>query len=220
MLEYIAQIAPRIPFYRCVFDIAQTKNGFILIEFNSWETNSGAHFFYWIDDTEIFYPEVNNNEVVFKWGTLGSELIVKQVSFPQIPRSLTIVGEKVDDLTSIQVLKPNQPSNWLVTSQYLYISNDTWLGMFTLDLKPICWKRGVFRFCHLQLCSDGSIFAELYYNSNLSVKKTKSQVIKQNEYKGDEYPTPPFKYGFVGKINNKFVFCRLLHDGTFRIIFY
>jgi hypothetical protein len=54
-LIYYATNLP-IPFWRCVMDICKLKDGtFKLVEFNSWETNSGGHLFDWKLDTEILY---------------------------------------------------------------------------------------------------------------------------------------------------------------------
>jgi hypothetical protein len=221
ILDYVKDLAKYIPYYRCVFDIAKTKRGmtlkigkeYALIEFNSWESNSGSYLFSWVDDTEFFYRlPTDDSDVVFKWGET-----IKRVPFDQIPKTINLVGDKITDMSKIQIMKPNKPSNWLVTEKYIYIANDIYLGMFTHEFKPIYWRRGVFRFCNLQLCEDGSILAESFYTKDLVDKKTKSKLIKAN---GDEYPDPPLKYGFVGKLDGKFVFCRLMHDEGFRIVFY
>lgn len=61
--DYISTIIDRIPYIRCIFDIGRVeveRNGelvFKIIEFNSWETNSGSHLFDWKEDSEILYDE-------------------------------------------------------------------------------------------------------------------------------------------------------------------
>ena len=57
IVEYIKKISHLICYNKCVFDIAHLAdtNELVFVEYNSWESNSGAHRFNWIDDTEVFY---------------------------------------------------------------------------------------------------------------------------------------------------------------------
>ncbi len=214
ILQYVAKLSPYIYFYRCVFDICKTTdNKWFFVEYNSWETNSGAHCFNWLDHTSTFYTKSNN--VVFKY---GNETL--SVEFDQISKSIQPVGEIINDMQSlnIEILKPCKPSNWLLTDKFLYVANDIWLQRFDLNFKLINWKRGVFRFCNLELCDNQSIIADKKYNFDLSPTTNKSKI--QVNHNIEQYPQPPFKYGFVGKLNSEYVFCRLLHDDVFYLVKY
>jgi len=119
ILNYVKLIKDKIKFNKCVFDLGYIKetNKLIFIEYNSWETNLGAHRFNWNDDKEIFYCPDN---IVVRW--VGGEFKVN------------------DDLVKINVLPNNNyekfnngvfdflelsyPSNYLITEKYIYISND------------------------------------------------------------------------------------------------
>jgi hypothetical protein len=181
IIEYLDQISNRIPFHRCVLDIAIYQNSFILIEFNSWETNSGAAPFSWIDDTDILYPE--SNDVVFRWSS-GSLTIKRDGQ--ATPLNLSFIDfDSKENIDQIQILKPKKPSNWLVTENRIYISTDIWLGVFDHSLKPLNWKRGVFRFEPIYLCTDGSIYAGgEYFDPYLKVLKGKCD-LKVLKGKGD-----------------------------------
>jgi hypothetical protein len=177
LLKYISSIAHRIPFYRCVMDIAKTVDGFVLIEFNSWETNSGAYGLHWTDNTGIFYPTHNYEEmdhhITFRANGKNEKIVFDQ---SKIIKRVPIVGLPLNENITIQ--KPNRPSNWLVTDKFLYVANDIYLMRFTLDFKLVNWLRGphgAFRFSDLQLCTDGSIYISdinKYYNFDLSDHKS------------------------------------------------
>ncbi len=231
ILAYLAKFIPQIPYYRCVFDIAKTPDGYLVIEFNSWETNAGAHYLNWRDDTEIFYEGQDTpNQVVFKWGEQPQQS--KTVEFDQpknlLCKDITFKGTVVNDNDwtemKITLMTPKTPSCWLVTDKYIYVANDIWLGMFTHEMKRVYIIRGVFRFCNLQLCTDGSIYAEgsgykeaSYYHSNLTEKKTKSTIAKLPVNVPD-YPQFPYKYGMVCQLKSgTTVFVRWLQDGRFII---
>jgi hypothetical protein len=52
--------------------------------------------------------------------------------------------------------------------------NDIWLGKFTLDLIPISWTRGVFRFNGIKLVSETTFIAgDCVYDTNLRIVKKK-----------------------------------------------
>jgi hypothetical protein len=57
--SYLLSVANRIPYHRCVFDICRVNENdelvFKIIEFNSWETNSGANHRDWVKYTDILY---------------------------------------------------------------------------------------------------------------------------------------------------------------------
>ena len=198
LLIYIEKkVIPRLKFIKCVFDIAQLTDGnFIFVEFNSWETNSGAHLFDWLDSTEILYPE-NSNIITFRHIDMNNIIVNNQI--------VKFIG-KTYDLVNLVNLTTNQfnrynfllnpdsidfnkilisesvCSNWLVTKSYVYIFNDIWLGRFNHNLKPLNWTRGVFRFSTILSCIDECIFAgNNFYYSDLRPKYLKSKtLIKSN----------------------------------------
>lgn len=204
ILDYIKNISKYIYFHKCVFDIAHLKNTneLIFVEYNSWESNSGAHRFNWIDDTEVFYQA---DSITIRW--LGSE--------KKVPLLKPIQKVNIDpiNLSNCIVLKPTEPSNWLLTEKFIYISNDVWLGRFSLDLKPLNFTRGMFRYNNLQLCDDGSIYAEpIFYYYDLTLKRTKSRLV-QDTNQNINNKKINFKYGClaIDKENNV-VAIRMLDD--------
>lgn len=204
ILQYIKSISDKIFYNKCVFDISHKKdsNELIFVEFNSWESNSGAHRFNWLEDTEVFYDA---NCITIRW--LGGEKTVDLIN-------LNLQPTKSIDLTNYKVISPSKPSNWLVTDKHIYITNDVWLGRFTLDFKPINWTRGVFRFCQLELCEDGCIYSEPnYYYYDLTPKKQKSKIL-QNDNNNINLDTFELKYGaMVQNIEtNKIQFLRILDN--------
>ena len=196
IIKYIESIRNYIPYHRCVFDIAELKNetnSYILIEFNSWESNSGAHRFDWSDDTEIFYSTerydyiINKNDITTKciclyrvqsteirWQNFGCTI--------QNPNADLYVAEKYYDVLNVkdlfdiyEIVDDYNYINTLFTPDYIYCSNDVWLGKFdrySLDLKD--FVRGVFRFDQLNFCSDGKIYdgANYYYSNLVPFKKS------------------------------------------------
>lgn len=208
ILLYINSIKDKIFYNRCVFDIAHLKetNELIFVEFNSWESNSGAHRFNWLDDTEVFY---DRKYITIRWLN-GEKLISNEMN-----NNTLITYNKLtkDFIDNHEFIRPTKPSNWLVTDKYVYITNDIWLGRFDLNLNPLNWKRGVFRFSKIQLCEDGSIYAEPnYYHYELTPKKTKSNVVKfENDKKNEIFS---YKYGIPmkNKKNGNIVFVRMLDN--------
>ena len=224
ILDYIKSIESYVCYNKCVFDIAHlaSTNKLIFIEYNSWESNSGAHRFDWLNDTEVFYL---TDCVTFRWLT-GEKKIYTNCN--QTINKINKIDHKqikhIDNFDKYQIITPTQPSNWLVTNKYIYVANDIWLGRFTLNMKPLNWTRSVFRFNNLQLCEDGCIYAEPnYYYYNLTPKKTKSKIISKNNKKTDGvdnliYLQSKYKYGFIAiDENDKFVWMRMLDDCTFAI---
>ena len=219
IIEYIKKISYDICYNKCVFDIAHLakSNELIFVEYNSWESNSGAHRFDWIVDTEVFYlPEY----ITFRWST--GEKKIPIINFPineTFNENINKVKNStiINDFSNYIVTKPCVPSNWLVTDKHIYVANDVWLGRFTLDMKPLNWKRGVFRFNNLQLCEDGCIFAEPnYYYYDLTPKKTKSKILNIDYKKNTNLIHNNFKYGFIA-INKqgKYIWIRMLDNCTF-----
>jgi hypothetical protein len=76
ILDYIRTIRNRIFYNRCVFDIAieRTTGNFIFVEYNSWETNSGAHRFDWVEDTTTFYDSLG---IVIRWN--NGETVINEI---------------------------------------------------------------------------------------------------------------------------------------------
>jgi len=212
ILNYINSIKHRITFNKCVFDIAFLKDSeeMIFIEYNSWESNSGAHRFDWKHDTDIFYNEIND-EITIRWNS--NELKVNL----NISNIITIIPKNYEKFvmneTLYEFIKPCKPSNWLITDKFIYISNDIWLGRFDYNLKPLNWTRGIFRFSGLELCTDGSIYCnDNFYYYDLTPKRTNSIIcdnyFNENKYKYD------YKYGIplLNKGDDTVIFIRMLSD--------
>lgn len=154
----------KIPYHRCVFDIVKLLDGtFKLIEFNSWETNSGARPFDWTSsgDTEILYPGSNNCDVHFR--SLDNKINkVVQIKNNLSPEDVT---KHTNDfyLHDWEIVKPIVPMGYLLTEKYLYVQTDIWLGAFVIDednkLKNVAWKRGVYRFSDINETENGLIKA-------------------------------------------------------------
>ncbi len=216
ILEYIKKISSNICYNKCVFDIAHVKNTnqLIFVEYNSWESNSGAHRFDWTADTEVFYL---TDVITIRW-------INGEKKMPLLNNKNTINKNMPINFDDYQVIKPSKPSNWLVTDKFVYIANDIWLGRFTLNMKPLNWTRGVFRFNNLLLCEDGCVYAEPnFYYYDLTPKKTKSKIINNmcnvnnTNNKIIEYHKN-FRYGCLALDKNKDVVCiKILSDCTFVI---
>lgn len=223
ILEYIKKISPKIKFNRCVFDISHVANSdeLIFVEYNSWESNSGAHRFNWLDDTEVLYDA---KEITFKW--LNGEKKIPLLNNQQGFQSLSGIAienfsqeypqEKLQrglpEFVCYLPVKPSNPSNWLVTDKHIYIANDIWLGRFSLDFKPINWTRGVFRFNSLLLCEDGCIFAEPnFYYYDLTPKKTKSKLVPFINDDTFTNRSCKYKYGIdtINKETGKRTFIRI-----------
>ena len=219
IFEYIKIIKKNIHFHRCVFDIAHIKdtNELIFIEYNSWESNSGAHKFDWNNDKEIFYCSEN---IVIRYN--GGELrINNELNTNKIMPSCTkfIMNNELYEFVQL-----NYPLSYLITEKYIYISNDIWLGRFDHNLNPINWQSGVFRFCNIELCTDGCICAnDKYYYYDLTPKfvigstrilktVTNSQEI-DIVYKSDNLIN--FKYGIhiKNKETSQILFIRMLDSG-------
>jgi hypothetical protein len=200
LINYIKSISPYISYHRCVFDISQVDdpswpNKYIFVEFNSWETNSGAHRFNWKDDTEIFY-ENENNFVCVRWN--GGEVVVLATSVKYNPFNSCDTLNKSDLFANYTIKKNNCYQNTLFTDKYIYIANDIWLGRFDLNLKPLNWTRGIFRFCSIHLCEDGGIFADgKYYYYDLTPKNHSSLCIKSKINEQSENKHNKLKYGFA-----------------------
>ena len=215
LLNYVNEIADRIPYQRCVLDIALLAGPeFKIIEFNSWETNSGAYPFDWKEDTEILYPDFTQNTypIVFRHGKFQKTFEVKMENQEKEVEEI--------DISQIQILKPQKSSNWLVTDNYIYITTDIWLGRFTLELQPINWKRGEFRFCYLKLCKNKILkVGEEYLYDNFAICRQSSQIIDDNLGENMNYSENPIlRYGFYGLYDGKIRFCRLDNNGKFYLV--
>lgn len=183
ILEYINKISSKIFYSRCVFDIAHLKetNELVFVEFNSWESNSGAHRFNWLEDTQIFYEDINSNIVTIRWLNNGEKKIINSL-INKVDKLHPNDTKEQFNFTDYVITKPMKPSNWLVTDKYIYVANDIWLGRFTLEMKPLNWTRGVFRFGNLQLCNDGCVCYVNYdgknnfYYNDLTPKKNSSKI--------------------------------------------
>ncbi len=218
--DYLLSIVDRIPYYRCVLDIAQIRNKdgtveYKIIEFNSWEVNSGAYGLDWYENTEVFYNK--DTDILFKWGK-NTELM----SIQQLPKHILCLGNRIlfKDFPTLEfeIVCPSVDSNWILSGNNLYVANEIWLYRFDLTykdtFKAISWVRGNFRFSFLSLCKDGSINAgNKNYSMDLSKVKEKInpklQIICKKEYSIFSY-----RYGFVGVREGKYVFFRLMSDDT------
>lgn len=189
--SYLSSVAHRIPYHRCVFDICRVIENdelvFKIIEFNSWETNSGANHLDWIENTDILYDDTNSVYFVNKHDciTLPSFLYNSYT----LPISTTDRIERVDPLNIIR-------GDYLFHNGFLYIHNDIWLGKFTLNLEPVTWKRGVYRFSNLKLVNNRIVIDNTMYDDDF--RKIKSYKIKDSPL---VYP----RYGILIKYENKVI---------------
>ena len=171
IFNYIDTFKHKIKFHKCVFDLAHiaNTNELIFIEYNSWETNSGAHRFNWSDDKEIFYYE-NRTSTTIRWN--GGQIVVCND---------LAINNPIDNFTKFQTdsqiyefVQLTYPANYLITHKYVYVSNDIWLGRFDFNLKPLNWISGVFRFSGIELCVGDCICIDgKYYYSDLTPRTTK-----------------------------------------------
>jgi hypothetical protein len=208
IMDYIKSIEKYIPYQRCVFDIACVDDTFKLVEFNSWETNSGADLFSWTTDTEILYPDLT---LPFYNVTFRCQHNQKQYEITN--NDIIIINSDID-ITKLKILRPNKPSNWLITDKYIYITTDIWLGRFTHELKNINWKRGIYRFTNVELCENGDIYVnEEYLHYDLSKSNSKTNIKECNGDIYNEYPY--YKYGFYCIYDNILHFCSLMNNGKF-----
>lgn len=211
ILNYINSIKSKIFYNRCVFDISHIKetNELIFIEFNSFESNSGAHRFDWIDDTHIFYsPE----KITIKWLTGQKEIYDNLL---KVNSTLEYIIFKMNN-ELYEFVKLNKPSNYLITEKYIYIANDIWLGRFDLNLNPINWTRGVFRFDQLQLCTNGSIYCnnKYYYYDLTPIRTNNKNKIDTNYFNDGENLNINLKYGILikNKHTDEILFVRMLDN--------
>jgi hypothetical protein len=207
IINYINLIKDKIKYNRCVFDLAHIKetNDLIFIEYNSWETNSGAHRFDWNIDREIFYCSEN---IVIRWD--GGEVLVKNDSIKKYIVQSDNYEKFIMDTNKYEFIQLIYPSNYLITDKYIYVSNDVWLGRFDLNLKPLNWIGGSYRFNGIELCVDGCIcVGDKYYYYDLTPKSTKSVKIKKSILIENKIN---LKYGIPvkNKITNEIMFVRML----------
>lgn len=250
IMEYINSIKSYIPYHRCVFDIAELKNDpnnkYIFIEFNSGETNAGAHRFDWVDDTELFYSVnrynyiVNNDDQVYKCVcTYTAQYVTTHwqggKDFRCNPWAELYICDKYCNTMTVKELfesyeivdDNNYPNtfctnylNTLFTNDHIYCSNDIWLGKFDrLTLECVKTVRGVFRFNQLDFCSDGKIYdGNQYYYSDLTPFKLSQYAVGPKVIKRSNINTT-IKYGFVvkNKKNGQEYHLRLLSDFKFML---
>ncbi len=208
IIDYINNI--KIPYKRCVMDIAEINGAFKVIEFNSWETNSGAYPFSWTDDTEILYPDfsLNNYEIIFKQNENENKIEVKNDN--------PITYNKIDVNKISKILKPFKPANWVITDNFIFITTDIWLGRFTHKLKNINWKRGIYRFSKIELCHDNilKIDGEYFYD-NFSKCNIKCYTLNNYENPHNLEDNTLNRYGFYCIYDGEIKFCRLSNSGKF-----
>ncbi len=216
--EWIAYVESLpIPYWRCVIDVARLSDGqFKLVEYNSWDSNSGGHTFDWMLDAEILY-DVSSTRTVIRVGTRETGITdLSYVSMP--PRSLPVTGITItvrpDDMV---ILPPDKPAHYVITDKYIYVCNDKFLGRFTKKLQPINWKVGCFRYGSLSWTGyQLSIGNKRFYDDLKPVPKTMTQRISTNSSM-DVYPSR-WRYGLFAQWNGNTYFCRLHYDGTFELI--
>ncbi len=212
IIDYVQSI--NIPYERCIMDICYIDNKFMLIEFNSWETNSGAYPFSWNEDTEILYPDfsLGSYDIEFRHGQNARKINMK------IDNPLTY--QKVDVNKLDKIIRPYKVCNYVVTDKYLYVSTDIWLGRFTHDLKNINWKRGEYRFCNIELCQKDVLkVGEEYLYYDLSKCNIAMDIVDNYDNFYDIQDEPGMnRYGFYGIYDEKVEFCRLDNNGEFYIV--
>lgn len=215
IIDYIKSIEVYIPYKRCVLDIVEYNNTFKVIEFNSWETNSGAEPFSWINDTEILYPDfINSFDIVFRYNNLEKRINI-DLGQPKISENI--------NWDKVQILNPKKPSNWLITDKFIYVTNDIWLVRMTHNFKILNWKRGVYRFSNIELCENGGIFiGNEYFHYDLTKLNSRPKIIKNNYSNGLDHinygENNLCKYGFYCLYYDKINFCKLMSDGNFKLV--
>jgi hypothetical protein len=244
ILKYLSEID--IPYYRCVIDLALIEDESILenrfwkiIEFNSWETNSGALLFDWKKDTEKLYPECYGNSlsVEFRRKDLDGNIIVVNVPnnfVLKIKRFIPMITGSIFDPTNknIKILETNK--NSLLTDKYLIIQTDIWLIAFDkITFKDIIWVRNTNRFDSI-IRINQNIFKSgtEYFDHNLS-KLNEQQILnlkheilnlkheilnlKHEKINGDTMNNNQYmykyRYGFMAEIDGEETFIRVANNG-------
>ena len=201
ILYYLNTIADRIPYHRCVFDICRIVENNILvfkiIEFNSWETNSGGHHIDWVLNTDMLYENFNLIYFVNKTDCITRPAFLYNSYLP-----LSSDIENINMINPIDIIG----GDYLYYNNYIYIHNDIWLGKFMLDLTPVSWKRGIYRFSNLKLINNCILTNGIKYDSDFR------QISKYNQK--DEKLIYP-RYGINIKYNNKILNISLTSECTF-----
>lgn len=242
IINYINSIKKYIKYHRCVFDIAELKNvtteKYIFLEFNSWETNSGAHRFNWNIDTEIFYSTEkykcvsNNTNFIDKYTCLyfpkylTARWLNGEVLVENTDKQIYVVNNYCDIITpkelfdTYKIVEDVNYLNTLFTETHFYCSNDIWLGKFERDtLKCVDSCRGIFRFDPINFCEDNKIYdGENYYYDDLSPFKC-SQYSKKPKINFRNNFNTEIKYGFIleNKKNKQRCYLRLLSNFKFML---
>lgn len=206
LIDYLHSISHRIPYYRAVMDIALVADKYYIVEFNSWETNSGGHLFDWSEDLLYDSPVIvcrwPGGTKEMKW-LLGSTL--PRPPLPDVP------------LDKVIPVQPVQPSCWLLTESSLYVCNDVWLVQLSFDYKPLRWRRGPFRFDYLQETTSGLRAGFKACHNDLTHKfGMNSLKYPKSDNKSEIYP---YRYGFAGLYEGRRVFCRFIGE-QFIPVFY
>lgn len=180
IIDYISSISHKIPYIRCIMDICiHNDNQIKIIEFNSWESNSGALPFDWIDDTDILYPNFRKSSISVHFRS-ADQLYNSYIN------TVNKSYDKYDDnankhkiktiFDEMIVINTSYPSSWLKTEKYIYVMSDIWLCVFNHDMTIYLWKRGVFRFSSIYEMSNGLIIINdkdninhKLYNYDLSI---------------------------------------------------
>lgn len=189
--NYVQTIKHRIPYHRCVFDIGILKSGqYIIVEFNSWETNSGAHAFDWKKDTEILYPdnEIDTYKTYYK--SLKNTIIITN---PNVIYNNII--SKYDSTQVYNMIKSTDNiinsarSNYVVTASHIILSTDIWLVVMNHNFKPLCWKRGEFRFCNIENTISGLLKLSHVYDGENHANSLKYMYPQTLQVYEDKYNT-------------------------------
>ncbi|AYV75698.1 MAG: putative orfan [Terrestrivirus sp.] len=221
IIDYIDTISSKIPYKRCVFDIVKLKEGYKFIEFNSWESNSGANPFDWVNDTELLYPDFTVDMITIHFRSLrDNNNNYKNIKINVPNKHKEYILATNFDINKYSILRQNS-STCLVTDKYLYVMTDIWLGLFNIhDLSNICWKRGVYRFCDIVQLENNIIqVGDKKYNydlspipvRNINKNANKTEMTIQNDFNISSNHKN-HRYGFYckNKETNKIFFCRLL----------
>lgn len=198
LLSYLVSIAPRIPFFRCVLDVAvDVENKWWLVEFNSWETNSGAHLFEWTDPILYGGDAIECRWIAEPSGTSRVNFPLSYVPPPMLSSDIAI--------TEVELVPPHTPAGWILKETDLYVCDDVWLVQLDrATLQPRRWKRGPFRFAVLEATAQGLKAGDMYLWNDLTPAKP-TPVLQPT---GEAYPLPPFRYGMVARYQGQYVFCR------------
>ncbi|VBB19018.1 hypothetical protein YASMINEVIRUS_1550, partial [Yasminevirus sp. GU-2018] len=228
-----------VPYYRCVLDIAVLKDStLVLIEFNSWESNSGCHMFDW-RDTEIMYPEIHKNDptadsqdvVVFRAkldeDVLEFRMLYDCHTFPLLQSTPFIKGRLLNtqiDKVTVYSHDPDKPSWYILNDQKLYVATDLFLVLFDVEtLIPKFWVRHTNRFYPIFMSKnrnggDVIVAGDDIYDTYLTKQRGYEKRHQTLMTVDTRLINTPFRYGFFARVGDVDGFVRVCSSGRLYFI--